>query len=326
MTSISRTNPGVYITTESLVQMRFLAKDLNLVARKRSLAMLDGAVRTRYRGRGMEFSEVRPYQAGDDIRTIDWRVTARMQAPYTKLFQEERERPIFVLVDQRSSMFFGSSKQFKSVYAAKLAATVAWTANNHNDRIGALVFGDREQRDIRAKRSKHAVLDLINQLVAFNHLLQSPFATSGSMDLNTMLTETSRIARPGSLVILLSDFHDFESRCKEPLAHLGKTSDVLAMHIFDPLERQLPPVSQLMVSNGRTRTSVNALHIGQAFTQDFDARQGALRQTCLDVGVQYVRADMTLDVNDFASELFGQRKGKKGKKTSQAPSGAGWQS
>ncbi len=308
MFKVSKNTPGVYVSVDELVQLRTLAKDLSLTARRRSLAMLDGAVRTRYRGRGMEFAEVRPYQAGDDIRTIDWRVTARMQAPYTKLFQEERERPVFVLLDQRSPMFFGSRHQFKSVYAAKLAATIAWTANGNNDRIGALVFGDHLQKDIRAKRSKHAVLELINNVAELNHQLISPFAESPSVNLSTMLTETSRIARPGSLVILLSDFSDFDQSCAEPLANIGKRSDVMAFHIFDPLERELPPVGQLMVSNGRDRTAINAMSVGSAFTNNFETQQSGLRQACLNAGIQYVKTDMSQDLNDFARDMFGQRK------------------
>lgn len=301
---------GVYVDREQLLQMRFVAKDITLNARKKSLALQEGSVRTRYKGRGMEFSEVRPYQAGDDIRTIDWRVTARMQNPYTKLFQEERERPVFTLIDQRSPMFFGSRNEFKSVYAAKLAAAIGWAANAHSDRIGALVFGDTEQRDIRAKRSKHAVLELINQVTEVNHKLQSPFPPNNAMDLLNLLTETSRIARPGSLIALISDFHDFNDRCIEPLSQLGKTSDVLAFHLFDPLERTLPPVGQLKISNGQQRTSINTQVVGQSFSKNFDHRQAYLRQSCLQVGVQYIRCDIATPLNELLMDLFGRKNGK----------------
>merc|ERR1711916_149956 len=122
----------------------------------------------------MEFEEVRVYQPGDDIRTIDWRVTARTQVAHTKLFQEEREKPVLLVVDQRSNMFFGSQRCFKSVYAAHIAATLGWAAIYQNDRVGALVFGDDQQRDVRPKRSKHAQLSFLQQLVEFNHKLISP--------------------------------------------------------------------------------------------------------------------------------------------------------
>lgn len=299
---------GVYTSVDELIRLRHLSRDLTLRTRKRSQALLEGSVRTRYRGRGMEFSEVRPYQPGDDIRTIDWRVTARVQAPYTKLFQEERERPIFVMVDQRSPMFFGSKICFKSVFAAQVAAVVAWIANNNSDRIGALLFSDREQGDIRPRRTQHAVLDLLHQLVAFNHRLTSPVAPENSTNLRDMLTETSRIARPGSLVILLSDFHDFSPQCIEPLSHLAKRSDVMALHIYDPLERSLPAAGSLAISNGIDRVTVDVSTLREPFLTAFEQHQHQLRQSCNNTGVQYIHAPVNQTVEAFAQDLFSPRR------------------
>jgi uncharacterized protein (DUF58 family) len=299
--------PGVYTSVDELLRLRHLSKDLTLETRKRSQALLEGAVRTRYRGRGMEFAEVRPYQAGDDIRTIDWRVTARMQAPYTKLFQEERERPIFVLVDQRAPMFFGSQTCFKSVYAAQMAAVVAWIANANSDRVGALVFGNSDQGDIRARRSKHAVLDLLHQLVDFNRRLNAP-TTSGMTPLVDMLMESSRIARPGSRVLLLSDFHDFSPECVEPLSRMAKRSDVMAVHIYDPLERALPPAHRLAISNGSERLTLEVTRVAQAFRDVFESRQQALRKSCNNNGIQYVHAPVNLELSQFVRDLFSPRR------------------
>lgn len=300
--------PGVYVSVDELLRLRHLSRDLTLTTRKRSQALLEGSVRTRYRGRGMEFSEVRPYQPGDDIRTIDWRVTARVQAPYTKLFQEERERPIFVMVDQRSPMFFGSQVCFKSVFAAQIATVIAWIANNNSDRIGALLFGDRRQGDVRAKRSKHAVLDLLHQLVEFNRELSGPVATEGGTTTLDMLTEASRIARPGSLVILLSDFHDFTSDCREPLSQLAKRSDVMALHVYDPLERQLPRAGQLAISNGSDRLTLDVAAVARQFQTAFDQHQTGLRQICNNTGVQYVHAPANQSLEGFVRDLFSPRR------------------
>jgi uncharacterized protein (DUF58 family) len=299
---------GVYVSVDELLRLRHLSRDLTLTTRKRSQALLEGSVRTRYRGRGMEFSEVRPYQPGDDIRTIDWRVTARVQAPYTKLFQEERERPIFVMVDQRSPMFFGSQQCFKSVFAAQVATLIAWIANNNSDRIGALLFGDRRQGDIRAKRSKHAVLDLLHQMVAFNRELIGPIPAENGTSLLDMLTETSRIARPGSLVILLSDFHDFTAECREPLSQLAKRSDVMALHVYDVLERQLPRAGQLTVSNGSDRLTLDLTTVAQRFQNAFDQHQANLRQICNTTGVQYVHAPVNQSLEGFVRDLFSPRR------------------
>jgi uncharacterized protein (DUF58 family) len=299
---------GVYTNVDELLRLRHLSRDLTLTMRKRSQALLEGSVRTRYRGRGMEFAEVRPYQPGDDIRTIDWRVTARVQAPYTKLFQEERERPIFVMVDQRSPMFFGSRFCFKSVYAAQIASVVAWIANHNSDRIGGLLFGDTRQADIRAKRSQHAVLELMHQLVDFNRALTGPVPPATSISLLDMLTETSRIARPGSLVILISDYHDFTPQCREPLSQLAKRSDVMALHVYDPLERQLPHAGQLAVSDGQQRMTLNVAAIAQSFEAAFDQHQTELRQSCATSGVQYVQAPVNQPLEGFVRDLFSPRR------------------
>lgn len=311
MVASSASSEGVYTQVAGLLRLRYLVQGLTLEARQQSQALMGGAVRTRYRGRGMEFAEVRPYQPGDDIRTIDWRVTARVQSPYTKLFQEERERPVFVVVDQRSPMFFGSSHAFKSVFAAKVASVVAWIANANNDRIGALVFGDQEQRDIRARRGKHAVLDLLNRLQHFNQSLRSPIPSAGSISLQSMLTEASRIARPGSLVILLSDFHDFNNDCKEPLSMLAKRSDVMALHIYDRLEQRLPDLPQFTVSNGRERMSIPVKSAAQRFSDAFDERQQRFQEACTSTRVQYVNAPVNQDFEYFVSDLFSARGGKR---------------
>ena len=224
---------GVYTTTEELINLRQLGKELNLSIKRPSQALMSGAVKTQYRGRGMEFAEVRPYQAGDDIRTIDWRVTARTQTPYTKLFQEERERPVFVMIDQRSPMFFGSRSIFKSVYATYIAAAIGWSAHNNNDRIGALIFGDNEQGDIRAKRGKKAVLELLMQLTTFNQKLTSPIPATRPIDLASMLKEVRRIAKPGSAVYILSDFHDYDWHCTDQLSTISRHSELTALHLSD---------------------------------------------------------------------------------------------
>lgn len=311
---------GVYTSVEQLLQLRNLAKDLRLETRKQSRAIMGGLVRTRYRGRGMEFAEVRPYQPGDDIRTIDWRVTARMQAPYTKLFQEEKERPVFVMIDQRSSMFFGSKNTFKSVFAAQLASTIAWIANNNGDRIGALLFGDTQQSDIRARRGKHSVLDLIHQLATYNTLLTSPVLPEKSTNMETMLTEVSRIAHPGSRVLLISDFHDFDKACAEPLSMIAKRSDISLIHIYDELERQLPPLSQLSISNGQQRLKINSNQVSADFRRLFDHRQELIKQSCINGGAQYVNAPASVSIENFANDLFSS-KSRSRRKTGQALGG-----
>lgn len=309
----SQTHEGVYTCVDDLLRLRHIAKDIHLEANKKSTAIVEGDSKTHFRGRGMEFAEVRPYQAGDDIRTIDWRVTARTQKPYTKLFQEERERPVFLLVDQRSNMFFGSVNQFKSVYAAQLAATIAWAASQNNDRIGALIFSDENQTDSRAKRGKHAVLSVLHQLNNYNRQLSSPLLADNAISMEAMLTDVRRIAKPGSSVYLISDFHDFTPACSEPLSILARHTDVTAIQVYDPLEKQLPRNSGLMISNGREKLNMSGQgrHFDASYEQSFAQVQTQIRQSCGKSGVRFSPIEISTPTEDTIVDLFTTKRKKR---------------
>jgi len=230
---------GIYADLDTLISLSSLAREFRLESHSNKLSMTDGGYRSTRRGRGMEFSEVRPYQAGDDVRNIDWRVTARTQETYTKLFQEEKERPVYLLVDQRPSMFFGSQLQFKSTLAAELSAFIAWCATANGDRLGALIFSSDKQADLRAKQGKRAVVHFLQALTEANHALSSPVENS-QHTMSTMLDELQRVSPSGSLVYVISDFHDMNDDCRRALSRLGKKCDLEFLHIVDPIESTLP--------------------------------------------------------------------------------------
>lgn len=244
----------IYSDLRSLLTLRHRARDLKLFSRQPARSLLFGETRSRFRGRGMEFEEVRRYQPGDDIRTIDWRVSARTGKPHTKLFCEERERPVHILVDQRSTMFFGSSVSFKSVVAAELAASLAWAALAGSDRIGGQIVSDTSESDIRARRNKQAVLAFIHDLNDANHSL--PGHEQPSMTLAHMIEGCRRVTRPGTAIFIISDFHDIEDYAEAELAKLGRHTDITLMRVQDPLEIQLPNIAELAISDGKRRTSI----------------------------------------------------------------------
>lgn len=263
---------GAYVELDHLLGLRFAARELQLTPRQLGRSLLSGGLRTRFRGRGMEFEEVRLYQAGDDIRSIDWRVTARTSVPHTKLFQEERERPVILMLDQRCSMFFGSQHCFKSVIAAHLAALIGWTALNNNDRVGALIFNDREESDIRPKRSRHTLLSILQESHKFNRQLTSPVTTEPSVPLSQRLSDLRRIAKPGSALFIISDFHDIDQQCDEQLFQLARHGDISLLQVTDPLESQLPENMTLTVSNGQHKLRINTRNhnLTDHFRRNFD--------------------------------------------------------
>lgn len=308
---------GVYTSVDELIQLRFLAANLSIERNKKSTAIMDGASRSSFRGRGMEFAEVRPYYAGDDIRSIDWRVTARTQKPYTKLFQEEKERPVYLVIDQRSPMFFGTTSVFKSVYAARIASVIAWIACNNSDRIGALIFSDTDQFDIRAKQGRHAALAILHQLNTFNAKLSSPIPDPAQAEkhqsLSEMLKDARRVAKPGSAVFVISDFHDFDDECEKSLAILSRHTDTSLINLYDKLEAKLPPLANLSITNTRKKLIVSgkSSQLSKEFESNHTNRIQNLKNAVNRYGVPLISSEVSADLNQLVRGIFASKRGRK---------------
>ncbi len=251
---------GVYCNLQDLMALRLVARSVTLPKAKRVSRPQSGSHFSRFRGRGMEFSEVRAYQPGDDVRSIDWRVTARRQKPHTKLFNEERERPVFIVCDQSQSQFFGSQRAFKSVRAAEAAALFAWTALNHNDRVGGIVFSERGHQEVKPARSRKNLLRLLSSLCDFNNALKIGDSLEGArFSLDDALVETGRLVKPGTLIVVVSDFFHTNPETRKQLSMLAQHNDLVLTRTFDPLENELPPPGLYPVSDGDNTLLVNTL-------------------------------------------------------------------
>jgi len=200
-----------------------------------------GAYVSRFRGRGMEFDESRPYQPGDDPRSIDSRVTARSTTAYTKLFREERERPVLIAVDLRSNMHFATQGCFKSVNASRAAALLSWAAHHRGDRLGGLIFGDTTHRELKPRLGRRAALRFVHELVEHADWVQRDSDTRNEDALTQAMSALRRVSRPGSLVVVISDFAGFSRAAQSYLSSVARHSEVLAVFLSDPLERELPP-------------------------------------------------------------------------------------
>jgi uncharacterized protein (DUF58 family) len=209
-----------------------------------------------FKGRGMEFDETRPYTPGDDIRNLDWRVTARTGKTHTKLFREERERPVFLAVDARAPMFFATRGVFKSVMAARLAAIVAWSAQRHGDRVGGQIFSEDHSRELRPEHGRRAVLRLLQKLVD----VEPPASLYEPTEIGfeNALARLVHHARPGSLVFIFSDFRRLTAAGESSLLRLRKHCDVTLVFIHDPLERQLPSSGRYRFGDGVRELSLDA--------------------------------------------------------------------
>lgn len=255
-------NSSVKVTTKALVQQQTHAKSLSLSGRKKASSAISGLHDSRFRGRGMDYQESRVYQAGDDIRNMDWLVTARTGTPHTKLFQEERERPIHIIMDNNQSMAFGTRKEFKSVTAAKAGALLAWAAVKNGDRVGVMSYGKNGINHEKPVGGKRGMMRLIA------HLVQTDAAEAieqtktihqiKKTQLQDALKRLRTIIRPGSLVIIISDFYHLGAEVKRHLIQLNKHNDILAIFIADKFEISTPLPAVYGIDNGDGPVVFNA--------------------------------------------------------------------
>ncbi len=286
----SNKQDGITLSLEELVQLRYPAGKLNLVPQRKVKASMAGRYHSSFRGRGLDFNEVRPYQAGDDIRNIDWNVTARSShnQVYTKVFQEERERPVYVLVDYRQTMHFASQHCLKSVMAARLAALIAWIAVDHGDRIGGIIVTDEKIHHIKPKDSHKGVMRFLHALVTIHYPV--PGKTFHSASLYPCLRDLRHILRPGSLLFIASDFQGLDSNSEQQLAHLAKHNDLLGCFIYDNCEKNPPPAGYYLLTDGQHILPINTADkkFRQFYRDSFIVQQLTLRKTLQNYQIYYM--------------------------------------
>ncbi len=241
-----------------------------------------GAYVSRFRGRGMEFDESRPYQPGDDPRSIDWRVTARSTEAYTKLFREERERPVLVAVDLRSNMHFATRGCFKSVNASRAAALLAWAAHHRGDRLGGLIFGDTTHRELKPRLGRRAALRFVHELAEHRDWQQGATAVDAGDAFTQAMSALRRVARPGSLVVVISDFTGFTRQAQSYLSSVARHSEVLAVFLNDPIERQLPPPGRYRLVSPQDELAIDtyAAPARRDYEQAFEDKLHELERFC----------------------------------------------
>lgn len=290
----------IRIKLETLIKLNQQAHQLPLKS-KRIHSRLSGSFISTFKGRGMEFDEARPYQPGDDIRSIDWRVTARTGETHTKLYREERERPVLIWLDLRKPMFFASQGMFKSVLAAKAAALLAWSSTQHKDRLGGLIFSEEQHTELRPQRGKSATLHFLQQLAKHsawstnngnkNNVVKPAIENQSA---NHALNRLRRVAKPGSLIFLISDFRNMNehgnSNIESSLAKMSKHNDLVMLFINDPLEQQLPPAGFYKVTDGQNDMTINTYNptLRSQYQQRFASHQQYLKDLCVKLGIFYI--------------------------------------
>ncbi|MGI9437168.1 MAG: DUF58 domain-containing protein [Geminicoccaceae bacterium] len=250
-------DPRIRVDPAHLRALEGQAKALSFLPRQPARSVLNGRHASRLRGRGLNFEELRDYLPGDDVRSIDWKVTARTGEPHIRVYTEERDRPALILVDQRMSMFFGSKLNMKSVTSAETAALAAFRILDQGDRVGGLVFGDRILAEIRPARSRRQLDRFIAAIAAANGELSAGAPVVSPMPLNRPLEAAARIARRDHLVLVLSDFDGIDERTEMLLGGLARHNDVVLGLITDPLAHDLAAEMRVIVSDGRLQAELD---------------------------------------------------------------------
>ncbi|QDT23620.1 DUF58 domain-containing protein [Gimesia chilikensis] len=257
---------AVSITLEELILMKAEARGFSLLPRQPVTSLLAGRHASRLRGRGLTFEELRHYHEGDDVRSIDWRATARLRSPHVRVFSEERERPVLFVVDQRLPMFFGSRRAMKSVVAAELAALGAWRSLEVGDRVGGLVFNESEVVEIRPHRSRTRVLRLFHEIVNMNQRLASEQRAEGSVTLNNALEKALHVAKHDCLVVLISDLDGADAETRRLSTLISARNDMLVAAVYDPLGATLSGAPGMLAAD---RGELWEIPSHAAFTDQF---------------------------------------------------------
>jgi uncharacterized protein (DUF58 family) len=304
--------PGIRTSLAELIGMRHHVHEVQIFSTPARRSPLVGLHHSKLRGRGIDFDQVRAYQPGDDVRTIDWRVTARTGKAHTKIFHEERERPIFIIVEQSRRLFFGSGLAFKSVIAAHAASLLAWSALEHNDRIGGLVFSDNEHHEVRPRRSKQSLLQLLNWTVRANQNLSADGIVNPRDSFSLALRRAREVLRPGSLVVVLCDERALGDTAEQQLSLLARHTDLLLMPVSDQLDHTLPAAGLLRFADRHTQLEIDTedadLRLGYAALGE--ARQARWQRMALKLGVMLMPLHTRGDIVEQLRELLHQHGGR----------------
>ncbi len=272
-----------WISPQSLIQLRSQVGQLSLDNSKIH-AKQGGAYLSSFKGRGMEFDESRYYQPGDDIRNMDWRVTARTGTAHTKVFREERERPILLWLDLNASMMFATRNKFKSVIAAEIAGLIAWSAAKNNDRIGGLIFSSDEHIELKPRRGKTAALDFIGRCTKHKAWSSNQSTPETKRNMASAVSRLRKVTHPGSLIFMISDFREMNKKAFSHIANIARNNDIVLVKITDPIEKNLPSSGsykltdgikelQIQTSSKKTRNEYHQRYLSQNAQLELFCRQ-----------------------------------------------------
>ncbi|MBE6452538.1 MAG: DUF58 domain-containing protein [Alphaproteobacteria bacterium] len=291
---------GLFASLDELLEMRKYTAYVQQNAHRNTLSCQSGDIRSAFKGRGMEFEEIRSYTFGDDVRDIDWRVTARKEQPYTKIYNEEKDHEIYVWIDLSASMLFGSKKELKSVTASKIASLLGWLALENKDRFGVVIFDGTESFWFKPKNSRAQLLAILKKISEVGrNVLQTQVQDRQNLIKSLKILEQN--ARNKASVFLISDFGMINENLRQQLAMLARKTNLYLINVFDALEENPPKSGEYMAEYAGKRLVFNSsskMYRHNYFTY-FAKKRTELNLFCKKYGCKLVefRTDMDMTVN-----------------------------
>ncbi|BCP52670.1 hypothetical protein K32_12870 [Kaistia sp. 32K] len=299
-----------YVTLDELLRLRHSAKGFSFLPRQPVHSLLTGRHASRLRGRGLDFEELRHYYEGDDTRTIDWAATARLGSPHVRVFTEERDRSVLLLVDQRLSMFFGSKLMMKSVAAAEAAALSAWRVTSLGDRIGAIVYSEDRITELQPEAREKGVLPILHEVARQNAALKATDERAADPGLfNEALRRAARLVHHDGLVCVISDAYGADAETVKLVTKITAHNDVLAIFVSDPIEAELPALGRVIVGEGDNQIEVDSgsTALRGRFAQSFSERRDSLESFSRKRTIPVLPIETGRDVSAQLRDLLGQR-------------------
>lgn len=300
----------VHVTLDDLLRLRRRATGFSFLPRQPVHSLLAGRHASRLRGRGLDFMELRHYAEGDDVRTMDWAATARQRAPFVRVYTEERDRPVLLLVDQRLSMFFASRGAMKSVVAAEAAALAAFRVTSLGDRVGAVVFSETAVEEIRPAPREGAVWRILDAMARQNGRLTAadPRPADPAL-LNAALSRARRLIPHDGLICLITDAFGADAETVELVTRITAHNDVLVVFVSDPLEADLPDIGHAVMAEGdlRLKVDTSSLDLRLRYAADFSARRSAIEAFSRKRAIPVLPLSTERDVADQFRDLLGAR-------------------
>jgi len=299
-------NPNIFLTLEYLLKFERFSSVLSFsAAKQRSNSVLSGRYASRLRGRGLDFEESRPYVIGDDIRNIDWNVTAKTGKTHTKVFTEEKEKPAFIFVDQSPSMGFGSQHKTKSVVAGELASIIAHKIKKSGDRVGGMVFSGKDYELISPKRDRRNIIYFLQKIVEANQTIYEPKVFDFESSLAEIIGKLHHIITHDYLVFIISDFCRYSDSVFQYLSQLSLHNDLILIKVYDTMEEQIP-AEKIVVSNKTYQVNLDGKNkkLVDELSSDFDSNYKNFKSELEKYEITMFKINTSQAVEDQLMEVF----------------------